>query len=260
MSKFTFIKQVSAGIASLVGFSSLALAMPSHAATLNGSFESGLNNWETAGDVSTQTESFGEMPTDGDSQALLTTASNTYQDDFPELAGALNFSGNEPSLVGWGDILEDFVGLPVGSLDPGFWDYATEGSAIKQTLNVNAGDILSFDWNLLSSDSFGQDYAFAVLDDTLLHLSDASGATSASNTPFSNQTGLNTFSHTFTSSGTHTLALGVVDVTDYNGTSALLVDNVQVESVPESSGAMGLLALGSLGIGVMLKQKQQKEV
>ncbi|MEQ8974822.1 MAG: hypothetical protein RIE73_31100 [Coleofasciculus sp. C1-SOL-03] len=155
MSISTFLQQKTASLAILLSFSSLALTTPSQAAILNGGFEDNLTDWMTVGDVSTQTDAFNATPTQGNSQALLTTASSTFPDDSPQPTGTFNFSGNEPATVGTPGGLEDFLGLPLGSLpgSNGFFTFPFEGSALKQTFSAQAGDVLSFDWNFLTNDN-----------------------------------------------------------------------------------------------------------
>jgi hypothetical protein len=228
----------------LISLGSLAFASPSSAAIVNGGFEDNLNNWATNRDVSIQTSSVGVNPTEGSFQALLTT-------------------DNPASYVGFAGGLEDFLGLSLGDLDPdpGNFVAATKGSAIQQAFTANTGDILSFDWNFLTDDLL-PDYAFVVLNG-LSTLADTSAATNLSNTVFSNETGFQTFTYTFASAGSYTLGIGVVDVVDTEDVSALLVDNVKLVSTqppaktPEPASLLGLLVLGSFGIGSRLRRKKQ---
>lgn len=259
MSISTFLNQKTAGLAILLGFSSLALTTPSHAAILNGGFEDNLTDWTSIGDVSTQTDDFDATPTQGNSQALLTTASSTFVDDS---TGTFNFSGNEPATVGTAGGLEDFLGLPLGSL-PGsdsFFNFPFEGSALKQTFSAQAGDVLSFDWNFLTNDDpSNQDYAFVVLDN-LSKLAQTTDNLNSSSTVFSQETGFQTFSHTFTSASEFSLALGVVDAGDFNNSSALLVDNVTLTTpaaVPEPGSVVGVLLFGALGIKAVKKGQRK---
>lgn len=244
-------------IFSFLTLTTLTLAIPSHAATLNnGSFENNLNHWDSAGDVSLQTSTFGSGVPEGAFQALLTTSS---QFD----AGSLNFSGNDPTYVGFAGGLEEFLGLPFGSLDPdpNNLAIATEGSALKQIFTVRAGDLLTLDWNFLTNDSTYEDYAFIVLN-SLSELANTKDATDFANlsTGFNKETGFKTFSYTFTTAGAYTLGLGVVDVEDTDSTSALLVDNVRLTStsakVPEPTSAISLLGLGAFGTNALLRRKQ----
>lgn len=253
-------------------FSGLAFTSAAKASVLNGGFEDGLDNWLTAGDVSSQ-GIFDNGPTEGDFQALLTTASTIRDDDFPAAVGTFNFSGKEPSPVGFSfdpqqELLEDFLGLPLGSLDPDFNNFvvAIEGSAIKQTITVEAGEQLQFDWNFLSNDNlrfsdFG-DYAFVSLysvgsPNDVMTIADLNSNLGPSvNTTFAQETGYQTYvSPVFSTAGDYVFSVGVVDVEDGNSTSALLLDNIQLKQVPESSSNLSLLILTAfIGLHYLVKQ------
>jgi hypothetical protein len=115
----------------------------------NGSFETGdFSSWDTAGSTSIETAEFGVGPTDGTYQALLTNGYSSMSDAD----------------------LETFLGLAEGSLDGLGNGDATEGSAIKQTIAVQAGDTLTFDWDFLTNEgmsSYFNDFAFvSVAPDT----------------------------------------------------------------------------------------------
>jgi Subtilase family/SdrD B-like domain len=90
-------------------------------------FEPGdITNWEAKGDVSIQTAEFGISPTEGQYQALIKTSDSSVTDAE----------------------LETFLGLQTGKLYSLLNGNATQGSAFKlQTITVQAGDILKFDWN-----------------------------------------------------------------------------------------------------------------
>ncbi|MBD3559009.1 proprotein convertase P-domain-containing protein, partial [Planktothrix sp. FACHB-1355] len=186
--------------------------------SLNESFESGnFGDWETFGNTGIQTAAFGVNPTDGTYQALITNGTGSV---------------GQPNL-------ESLLGLAPGSLDSLGNGNATEGSAIAKTITVSAGDQLSFDWNFLTNEaqsSSFNDFAFisltpednSTLANTYSPLVPLGGS-------FSQQTGYGTFSHTFTNSGTYTLAVGVLDVSDSVVDSAVLVDNLSLAS-SNSSG------------------------
>jgi hypothetical protein len=228
-------------LAAALGASAISPAL----AVTNGSFENGLSGWETLGDVAP----FQAFAIDGLAQALLTTASVDFQDDAPAAAGEFNWSGIPAAEVGMPDGIEDFVGLAIGALDPDPDNFvaAYEGSAMRQSFSVNVGDTLYFDWVLASVDFANPDYAFAVIDGQFTRLGDTGDLVN-----FDNGIGFTapaTFSHTFALGGEITLAFGVVDVLDFNGSSALLVDNVRIAPVPEpETWAMLLAGLGLLGL------------
>lgn len=197
-------------------------------AVTNGDFTVSLAGWDAVGDASVQS-----------SAALLTTAYDANDD----VAGNFNFSGASAQDA---PVLESQAGLTSGALGNA-WD----GSLIKQTFTVNAGDTLSFQWNFLSNEgTSGQpDFGFVVINGALTQLGSVA---QASVTPglngFAAQTGWNTFSQTFANAGSVTLALGVVDANDVVTTSALMVDQVTLSAVPEP-GALMLLGAGLVASG-----------
>jgi hypothetical protein len=208
----------------------------------NGSFADPLSvGWEVLGDASRQQA----LP--ADYELWLTTAS-TGQDDDPLPEGALNLSLTPAAAVAVPDGVENFVGLEIGALDPDPANFvqAYEGSAARQTFTAAAGDTLSFSWNYLTRDNL-DDYAFVVVDGLLTRLAGYGDASLVGPGNYSNQTGVRSFSQTFATDGSHTVAFGVVDVTDFVATSALTVSNVQISPVPEGSALAMLVA----GIGLL---------
>lgn len=138
------------------------------AVIVNGGFEAGdFTGWETMTGQYCQstyikTSSFGIGPTEGYYQALVTNGGDAIQE--------LGFTGISPSAI------ETFVGLPQDILaelqrqsTPAYYVDAegeiypvlappVDGSAIKQTFGAKAGDVLSFEWNFLTSTPEGQGY------------------------------------------------------------------------------------------------------
>ena len=210
-------------------------------AVTNGSFTNGLNGWNALGDVNLQAGAI-----------LMTTASVDFEDDFPESAGAFNASGTAAAETGVVGGIEDFIGIAMGTLNVQE-NFAFEGSVLKQTFNVNAGDTLTFNWNFFTNEtSSGADYAFVSINGNLTQLAAPSDASSSS-LPYAFTTGFQTFSQTFDAAYSVTLAFGVVDVNDYNVTSALWFDNVAVVPEPETY-AMFLAGLGLMGFASRRKQ------
>lgn len=240
-------------------FSTLALTAAAQAAPLsNGGFESGLTGWSIAGDAAARGDYFGLNPAQGAWQLLLSTASASQADDAPLAVGTFNLSGAEPEAAGFA--LETFVGLAPGGLDPDPANavQAYEGSAARQAFDAAAGSTLSLRYNLLTNEtgpSAQGDHAFVVIDGVMLKLADASGATARWNGSGA-QTGVGNFSFTFATGGSHTLALGVVDVGDYDHSSLLAVDAVTVSAVPEPSAWL-LMAFGLGALTLMRRRSSQ---
>lgn len=177
-------------------------------------FETGIpQQIQSSGNFSLQTSSFGVQPTEGNTQLLLST------DTF--VTPARN--------------LEAFLGLASGSLNNLGNGFATEGSALKLSLNnIEARQIVSFDWNFLTNEfpqTVFDDFAFVSISGTgAQEVADTFNPLSFSRTSFFRETGYGTFEFRFSSAGNYTLGIGVVDVGDNIVGSGLLVDNLRVFS------------------------------
>jgi hypothetical protein len=128
---------------------------------------------------------------------------------------------------------------------------AREGSAITQTISGNAGDILSFSWNFLTSESMPvsdtNDTAFWSLSPLgATFLADTHSLFVPSGTVLTGETGYQMVNFVLPVTGVYTLGFGVVDVSDFALGSVLLVDNVSLTAVPEPS-LMLLLGVGVAG-------------
>jgi hypothetical protein len=221
----------------------LASSTSASGVVLNGSFETGdFTDWTTTGDTSIQDSGFGVTPTNGNYQAALQTHAI--------MTGT--------SAAG----LESFLGLSSGTLTN---SGATEGSAIRQIIKANKGDVLSFDYNFLTDEVPGNsnfnDFAFFTLDNNLISLADTLSPDlfSPSFSSFAEETGYKSFSYTLTSAGNYTLGFGVVDVDntglgDTEVNSGLLVDNVRTTPVPEPMTILGSLA----ALGFMKKFSKKR--
>ncbi len=234
----TFIKHSTfkVGLVSLATLGSLAMTITSSVAV-----QLDFSSWQKIGDVLT--------PVDG---AKLSTASLEFEDDYPATAGTFNYSGTAAGDAGLYPDLQDFLALADAStLNIG--GFAFEGSAIKNTLTVADGDALSFDWNFRTNETLNKDFAFLLVDSTLIKLADFTDATQA-DSPFLQETGIR--SYTFSTAGTYTLAFGVVDVDDYGTTSALEISNARLERVPEPTTILGLLTV--LGCGATIGRLRKK--
>ena len=186
----------------------------------NGSFETGdFRDWNTIGDTSIETGDLGIFPTEGIHQALITNG-------FSDAGGSVE------------DLdLEEFLDLAPGSLDGLVGGNATEGSAIKQTFTVEAGDVVSFDWNFLTNEATPEptfnDTAFLSVNGFTLELADTGeNFINASNVDqFNEQTDTQTLTFSIAAAGTYTIGFGVVDVTDEIVDSGLVIDNVAIQSL-----------------------------
>ena len=191
-----------------------AMATPALAQT-GPSFQSAdLHTWTAAGDVAV----------DSASTARLTTA---YLDEAPVSTGAaLLFDALESALL-----------LPAGSLAAD----TIEGSGLQLSFAAVAGTTLQFDWRLstVDFDPAQADRAFVLIDGNVLA---ALGTVAAS-------TVSGHFSHTFSSAGTHALAIVVMDVAAADRVSTLALSNLHVSAVPEpGSWALLLAGLGVVGV------------
>ena len=185
----------------------------------NGGFETGdFRDWNTIGDTSIETDDLGIFPSEGTYQALIT---NGYSD-----AGGSVIDSD----------LEEFLDLAPGSLDNLVDGDATEGSFIKQTFTVEAGDVVSFDWNFLTNEATPSvdfnDTAFLTVNGFTFELADTgANFVNADNVDeFGEQTGTQNLAFTIANAGTYTIGFGVVDVGDDIVDSGLAIDNVAVQS------------------------------
>lgn len=244
--KFNTILTSVARTLTAAGLLSLASAM-AHAAPLN--------TWQTAGDV-TQNTQLGAIPL-GQTSYLLGTASLYAADDASLAAGALNLSGQNPLEIG---DLTATIGLPGASLDDETnAHFAYEGSALFNTVNVQAGDTLSLDWRL-----FGQintsamptpDAAWLILGNTAIKLADVDSLSTVNNTWL--DSGSQHISHTFTQAGSMKIGFVVADVDSYDTTSVLSIQNIGLTAaVPEPEG-VALALTGLLILGRMSRRSHQ---
>jgi hypothetical protein len=230
----------------------VATAETSPAAVVNGSFETGnFSDWNTSGQTSVETSSFQVTPVNGSYQAALQTCFFIGAcDDNQPLTNASN--------------LQSFLSLSGNQLSNLF---VTEGSAIKQTITANAGDVFSFSWNFLTDEDAADvdynDFAFFTLNNTLYSLADTQSSfpVNPSFSHLTKETGYQTYTITISVSGDYILGFGVVDVDktgggNATGNSALLVDNIKLNNiakVPEPDTLFGLL----LTLGLASKCKRQ---
>lgn len=168
---------------------------------------------------------------DAVSVAGAITLTTAYLDGFTDQP--LNLSGVSAADIA---VVETAAGLAPRALDLPEPDFGTEGSLVRQSFAVAAGDTLSFTWSFASLEDLFKDHAFVVLNGQVITLATAPGPASS------------TFDFTFASGGTATLALGVIDTGDVLGVSSLTVSGLTVTAVPEPATlALWLAGLGAVG-------------
>jgi hypothetical protein len=210
-----------------------------NAAVVNGSFEVGLLGWSLAPPsgamAGVENASFGVTPTDASLQAFIETS------DVDGAAAAA---------------VEAFFGLPFDSIAE--LGNTPRGVAIGQAVNFSAGDVLSFDWNMLSLEltqdgivSSFADFAVFVADKTVFPLHDVNQMDFVPSAAFlrgspATETGYRSVSYTLGTDGPQLLGFGVFNTSDIAAQSALLIDNVRVTPAPISLPGAGGLMLGGL--------------
>src|SRR5690606_21660906 len=118
---------------------------------------------------------------------------------------------------------------------------ATEGSAVRQTVTLGAGESVSLDWNLLTDEPDQgdlDDFVAIVIDGELTLLASVHGASlvSGAGTVFDYQTGYQTYTFEPAQPGTYTIALVALDAGDTVVDSALLIDDVSAACTLDGDG------------------------
>ncbi|WP_157951186.1 PEP-CTERM sorting domain-containing protein [Cyanothece sp. BG0011] len=228
-----------------------------------------LGEWEQLGDVLIENA--------GQKAKLSTDATFFFgfgdDSDVGANNGEFNQSGQLAEIVGFGG-LEDYLGIPVALLD--VEGFAYEGSAIKTELTVNAGDKLSFDWQFFTNETSTEieeelrpfkDYAFVLIDGQISKLADyqkvvEQGLLDVETGTFDSKTEKEIWEYRFDTEGTYQVALGIIDVDDFFITSALSVENVQLQVVPEPLTVLGTVTAIGFGYGFKksLKKSRSKKM
>lgn len=220
------------------------LGSTSFAAIVNGGFEDTPtfvgSGWDTLGVTAISGNYFGVAAPSGNNQALLRTGdggSGGIGESVANLAAFLQVSQADINAVA---------------------PNAFNGSAIRQTINVSAGDTLEFEYNFMTTEGSAVDAAFISLGPTGAPptLFVANTNSPSTNDPvgiFPRQTGYKDFSHSFAVGGSYVLGIVVVNATDAVGQSGLLIDNVRV-AVPEPSALAGL---GLLGLTLTMRRRRK---
>ena len=217
-------------ISIVAAFALLASSASLHAAVVNGDFETGsLSGWTLVGQGAAQTSSIGVTPPQGTYQGFIDNTGNFTVSNLV-VRTSLGISG-----------------VSVGGLGQGV---PTNGSGMSQFVTVTAGDVLSFDWNFLTSElSQGpsyNDFTFYTINSTPFFLASRNASTFNIVSPpagFEGQTNWATESYTFPADGTYQIGYGIFNVFDSGHDSALLLDNITIVPEPVTMGGMLLLSL-----------------
>ena len=239
----------------------------------NGGFETGdFTGWEVLGDASIQDAAFGINPAEGTYNSLITTLCDaTISDKCNTSLREIPISGT--NAVSHNSDYFDFIG--VDGIDneqrfqrlhdslinppPGTHFPTGEGSAIRQRFFAETGDVLSFDYNVLTEEGSLRDYDFAfaiissdVLPSALIFDLSTWHVLSPSNAELdpirsdldTQQTGFNKFEYDFSAPGTYTLALTLLETVEGTVASGLLVDNVKLTQQVPAPPTLSLFVLG----------------
>lgn len=140
------------------------------------------------------------------------------------------------SSTGDQSTIEAFLGIASGGLSPlaesgAGHDNATNGSAMKTTIMVEAGDEVSFSW-FFNADDYSpyNDFSFVSFNGVPVELADISMVGSYGQTPWA------TYTHVATSSGPLTIGFGVMNTGDSGVNSYLTIDNIKLNGVTVPNG------------------------
>lgn len=209
--------------------------------------------WNTLGDVLSLDEE----------KINISNSSFGNQNDYdfnPSNPDAYSYTQNKESA--YVNELESFFSLNSGALDSND-NFAYEGSGISTNITVANGDKISFIWNFFTNEAainIGlftalNDFAFFIVDDNVIKLTDVNNALNPSKY-FRLETGENLFSYTFTKTGSYKIGIGIVDINDFSGTSALEIKagtiERQTERIPEPSLILGSLI--TFGLNAIFKK------
>lgn len=176
----------------------------------NASFELGFLNWSTDGSFATVTS------TDAGGSSVVPT-DGSY---FAALSSDPTFGGTPITDAA----IETFLGLAAGKLDTLTANNATDGSAIKTTAFLSAGQTLSFDYRFDSTDYLPyNDFAFFTIAPTF-----ATKLADIQSVGDYGDSGWQTYTYVAPTSGTYTIGFGVVDTNDSGVASLLYLDDLRI--------------------------------
>ena len=185
-------------------------------------------------------------------------------------AGTFTMSTGTSSV---GDFfVEGFLGLAAGSLDalsPSTFtvNNVTEGSALKASISVVAGDTVSFDWLFTTNESLSDPFPASNFRDFAfysLKLRTSAGPVLLADALLDNAGATGTEAIVLTDSGTLEIGVGVVDVFDTLVESFITASNFTfIPADPDPPVGMpepGLLALLGLGLAGIDWSRRRKTV
>jgi len=203
------------GVITLLDDSVTAIVNPDGTYTISGNF-----NDLSDGEIATVTFDYIATDAGGLSSVPATVSfAVTGTNDIP-VVEAINVNGPDLwSLVAEGATLSTVESLAeMGISNDG--SFPTDGSAIKFTIQTEANEQVSFNWDFLDNDwgtgSFN-DFSFVVIDGNLFTLEDSLDTDVNGNT---------VLSHLFDTSGVHTLTFGVMNSGDTVLDSALNINYI----------------------------------
>jgi hypothetical protein len=167
-------------------------------------FEGGLGNVDILGTVNNPHSFQGQNPTEGASIAQLLA------------------SGATDAQV------EAELGLAAGSLDVLSPGNATDGSSMQTAIAVQAGDVITVDWNFYNAE-VAADIASGFDDFAIININGTPQVIAQSSILGNpGATGWQTFTFTATESGVLDIGFAMINTNDQQVDSSLLVDNLQV--------------------------------
>jgi hypothetical protein len=193
----------------------------------NGDFEATtLASWSGAGRRGVLTADL--IPVAGNTFYTV-PASGAYQ-GFVSNGGVYSGTGTAVTTA----TLEAALGVPAGTLLALGGGAATQGSCLTQVLSVLPGDTLEFKWNFQTNEltpaPTRNDFAFLTISSNgAILLADTFFPVFVNSpSPFSEETGYQSYAYTFTAAGTVTVGFGVADRGTTTTDSALLIDCVEL--------------------------------